>query len=110
MASRPSPFSREQANEHVREIRRRKCVDDLDGQDSDNMRDLDRTLNIFSDQLYEKETHFLLELIQNLFCQAFDTLFIPVEADEYASNVFEAYCYSGTDSIQENSTPRPPSS
>jgi hypothetical protein len=41
-----SPFSREQANEHIREIRRRKNVDNLDGQESDNMRDLDRTLNM----------------------------------------------------------------
>lgn len=37
---------REQADEHIREIRRRKGADSLEGLESDNTRDLDRALNL----------------------------------------------------------------
>ncbi|KAN0099174.1 hypothetical protein V8E51_012949 [Hyaloscypha variabilis] len=64
--------SREQADEHIQEIRRRKGADNPEGLESDNTRDLDRALNLLSNQLYEKETHFLLELIQNSDDNTFD--------------------------------------
>ncbi|PMD48990.1 hypothetical protein L207DRAFT_505973 [Hyaloscypha variabilis F] len=56
---------KQEADDHLRDIRRRKGVDLSDGQQSDNVEDLNRALNILSDELYTKPTHFLLELIQN---------------------------------------------
>jgi hypothetical protein len=38
--------SREQADAHIQEIRRRKGADNPEGLESDNTRDLDRALNL----------------------------------------------------------------
>ncbi|KFZ20533.1 hypothetical protein V501_00065 [Pseudogymnoascus sp. VKM F-4519 (FW-2642)] len=65
------------AYEHLCEIRKRKGVDDLDGENNDNVGDLNRALNILSDQLYQKPTHFLLELIQNADDNTFQENAVP---------------------------------
>lgn len=54
------------AKSHIEDIRRRKGLDLPEGQESTaNVEDLENPLDVLSDQLYSKPTHFLLELIQN---------------------------------------------
>jgi hypothetical protein len=56
----------EKARDHVTFIRRSKGLDRLEGQDSTaNIEDLEKALDVLSDQLYSQPTHFLLEFIQN---------------------------------------------
>lgn len=51
---------------HIEDIRRSKGLDLPEGQESSaNVEDLENSLDVLSDQLYSKPTHFLLELIQN---------------------------------------------
>jgi hypothetical protein len=38
--------SKQEADEHLRDIRRRKGVDESNGQHADNIRDLDRALSM----------------------------------------------------------------
>ncbi|PVH86308.1 hypothetical protein DL98DRAFT_650337 [Cadophora sp. DSE1049] len=78
MARRQSTnFLKQERNAHLLEIRRRKGVDGSDVEHNENGRDLDRVLNIMSDQLYQTETHFILELIQNADDNTFDNDVVP---------------------------------
>jgi hypothetical protein len=55
-----------EARYHVEQIRKSKGLDLLQGQESSaNVGDLERALDVLSDQLYSQPTHFLLEFIQN---------------------------------------------
>ncbi|KAF2177739.1 hypothetical protein K469DRAFT_676716 [Zopfia rhizophila CBS 207.26] len=55
------PRTKEEAREHIDKIREEKG---LDGTHS-NTSDLENALKVLSEQLYQKSTHFLLELVQN---------------------------------------------
>ncbi|KAF2269756.1 hypothetical protein CC78DRAFT_452837 [Lojkania enalia] len=55
------PQTDKEAREHIAQIREQKG---LHGTDS-NTSDLEAALKVLSEQLYQKSTHFLLELIQN---------------------------------------------
>ncbi|KAF1995054.1 hypothetical protein P154DRAFT_379511, partial [Amniculicola lignicola CBS 123094] len=55
------PQTKEEAQEHINKIREEKG---LDGTHS-NTSDLENALKVLSEQLYQKSTHFLLELVQN---------------------------------------------
>ncbi|KAH6668745.1 hypothetical protein B0J14DRAFT_518033 [Halenospora varia] len=68
---------KQEADDHLHQIRKRKGIDCSDGEHDDNVRDLNRALDILSDQLYEKPTHFLLELIQNADDNTFENDVIP---------------------------------
>jgi Histidine kinase-, DNA gyrase B-, and HSP90-like ATPase len=60
------PDAVEQAKNHVALIRRNKGLDLLeDHESSANVEDLEKALDVLSDQLYSQPTHFLLEFIQN---------------------------------------------
>jgi len=81
MSSNKAELTPEEADDFLKEIRRNKEVDDIHGSQSDNVRDLNGSLNLYAslwdgwifltiiyrlaDQLYTTPTHFLLELIQN---------------------------------------------
>ncbi len=61
------------AKRHVEEIRKSKGLDLPEGQESAaNIEDLESSLDVLSDQLYSKPTHFLLELIQNADDNSYD--------------------------------------
>jgi Histidine kinase-, DNA gyrase B-, and HSP90-like ATPase len=54
------------AKDHIAWIRRSKGLDLREGQESGaNVEDLEKALDVLSDQLYSQPTHFLLEFIQN---------------------------------------------
>ncbi|KAK3360775.1 hypothetical protein B0T25DRAFT_133644 [Lasiosphaeria hispida] len=55
------PRTEEEAKDHIMRIREAKGL----GQSDVNMADLEAALLLFGEQLYQKSTHFLLELIQN---------------------------------------------
>ncbi|PMD56096.1 uncharacterized protein K444DRAFT_72149 [Hyaloscypha bicolor E] len=80
---------KQEADDHLRDIRKRKGVDVSNGQQSNNVEDLNRALNILSDQLYKKPTHFLLELIQNADDNTFESdiptisLTLDIATDNY---------------------------
>ncbi|CZR62635.1 uncharacterized protein PAC_12532 [Phialocephala subalpina] len=67
--SKDIPKSEAEARAHIAHIRKEKR---LDGPDS-NTSDLENALIILSEQLYQKSTHFLLELIQNADDNAYAT-------------------------------------
>ncbi|KAK4168246.1 hypothetical protein QBC43DRAFT_296909 [Cladorrhinum sp. PSN259] len=64
------PRTTEEAREHIAQIRRRKG---LEGPE-DNSRDLEGALKLLSVQLYQKPTRFLLELIQNVDDNTYDSV------------------------------------
>ncbi|KAG4432653.1 hypothetical protein IFR05_011856 [Cadophora sp. M221] len=78
MASRQSTNSlKQEANGHLLGIRRRQGVDGSDVEQNEIVGNLHRALNIMSDQLYQTDTHFILELIQNADDNAFDNDVVP---------------------------------
>lgn len=55
-----------EARDHIKRIRKSKGLDLPQGQESSaNVEDLEKALDVLSDQLYSQPTHFLLEFIQN---------------------------------------------
>ncbi|KAF8854837.1 hypothetical protein BDZ45DRAFT_693078 [Acephala macrosclerotiorum] len=76
-ASPSTTFSKQEADDHLRDIRKRKGIDRSHGEHDDNVRDLNRALDLLSDQLYEKDTHFILELIQNADDNTFENDVVP---------------------------------
>ncbi|OAL31964.1 hypothetical protein AYO22_00834 [Fonsecaea multimorphosa] len=69
------PYSCEEADEHIKQIRRTRGVDNdgIQNITSANLEDLEASISILAEGLYEKSTHFLLELIQNADDCAYDT-------------------------------------
>ncbi len=64
-----------EAKDHVKLIRRSKGLDLPTDQENDaNVGDLERALDVLSDQLYSQPTHFLLEFIQNADDNSYDHL------------------------------------
>ncbi|OAG39035.1 hypothetical protein AYO21_06755 [Fonsecaea monophora] len=61
------PESRDKANEHIEQFRRKRGIEDAGEQNisTTNQQDLEASISILAEGLYEKSTHFLLELIQN---------------------------------------------
>lgn len=56
----------QKARDHIALIRKSKGLDNLEGEESSqNIEDLEKALDVLSDQLYSQPTHFLLEFIQN---------------------------------------------
>ncbi|EXJ66909.1 uncharacterized protein A1O5_10104 [Cladophialophora psammophila CBS 110553] len=70
------PRSREEAEDHIKQIRRnRGFVDDGEKTFSNaNREDLEASISILAEGLYEKSTHFLVELIQNADDCSYDAL------------------------------------
>ncbi|KAK5988410.1 Protein NO VEIN-like protein [Cladobotryum mycophilum] len=67
------PTSEAEARDHISSIRKEKGVDTTDGPS----KDLTQALNILANDLYQKPTHFLLELIQNIDDNSYCPTVIP---------------------------------
>ncbi|KAF4633887.1 hypothetical protein G7Y89_g4233 [Cudoniella acicularis] len=59
------PETREAAESHIAQIRQRRGLDTESSSPNINLEDLEASVSILSKELYEKSTHFLMELIQN---------------------------------------------
>ncbi|OJJ46186.1 hypothetical protein ASPZODRAFT_2071477 [Penicilliopsis zonata CBS 506.65] len=78
----------ELAERHIKEIQ----ADRLTDKDSRNARDLHRAVDLLSKELYQIQTHFLLELLQNADDNTYKADVIPNLTVTYADNYLQTEC------------------
>lgn len=106
-----------QAKNHVELIRKSKGLDVQGEQESDtNIEDLEKALDVLSDQLYSQPTHFLLEFIQNADDNSYDDVkptisftttpgYLHISCNEigFAPSNVEAICRIGKSTKKDRS-------